>query len=61
MGKSYEVRVYGEQHQLDRHQQNNQVLAIEENTNDGEGEKHGPQREEVTQSQRHAFFSSTTG
>lgn len=57
-GEGHEVHVDGQEHQLDGHQQHDQVLAVQKNANDGEREQHGAQRQVMAQSQRHAFVST---
>src|SRR5690606_35460928 len=42
-----EIDVDREQHQLDRHQQDDHVLAVEEDARDADAEQHGAEREVV--------------
>src|SRR4051794_16503872 len=44
-----EVDVHRQQHQLDRHQQHDDVLAVEEDAGDADAEQHRAQREQVAQ------------
>src|SRR6218665_1785146 len=61
MGERDEVGVDRQQHQFDRHQQHDQVLAVQEDPCHRQREQHRPQHEEMAQGQRHAFFSPATG
>jgi hypothetical protein len=38
--EGHEVHVHGQQHQLDGHEQNNQVLAVQKNADHGQCEQH---------------------
>ena len=51
------IHVHREQHQFNRHQQNDQILAIEKDANDGERKQHRAQRKKVAQGQAHALVS----
>ncbi len=43
IGKGDEVHVDGQQHQLDRHQQDDDVLAVQEDTRDAQAKQDGAQ------------------
>src|SRR5690606_3811004 len=49
--KGDEIDVDREQHQLDRHQQDDDVLAVEEDAGDADAEQRGAKREVVAQGQ----------
>jgi hypothetical protein len=38
--KRYEVGIYSKQHQLNRHQQDNQIFTVQKDANDGQCKKH---------------------
>ena len=44
MGERNKIGIHRQQHQLDRHQQHNQVLAVKKNTYDRHRKEHGAQR-----------------
>ncbi len=58
VGEGHEVHVDRQQHQLDGHQQNNQILSVQENADHRQREQNRAQRQEVTQCQAHALASS---
>src|SRR3546814_5566148 len=47
--RSDEVDVHREQHQLDRHQQDEHVLAVEEDAGDADAEQHRAERQVVAE------------
>src|SRR5512140_3557585 len=58
IGERDEVHVDGQQHQLDRHQQHDQVAPVQEDADHREAEQHGAQREEMSEGESHALFSA---
>jgi hypothetical protein len=47
VGKGDKVHIHGEQHQFDAHQQDNDVLPVDEDTGDAETEKYGPDEQKM--------------
>jgi hypothetical protein len=43
MRKCDEIHVHCQQHQFDRHQQDDDVFPVEENANDADGEQNRPE------------------
>jgi hypothetical protein len=41
MGKRYEIRIHCKQHELDRHQQHDQVASVQKDTYDRQGKQNG--------------------
>ena len=58
MREGHEIGVHRQQHQLDGHQQHNEVFAVKENANDRQGEQHSAQRQIVSQGDIHDLGSS---
>src|SRR5438445_11204759 len=58
VGKRHEIHVDRQQHQLNRHEQHDQVLAVQKNTNDRQRKQHAAQRKKMSQAQYHDCFSS---
>ena len=53
-----EVRVHREQHQLDRHQQNDDVLAVEEDADHRDREQQRAEDQKMRQREGHWSFSA---
>src|SRR3569832_1589501 len=53
-----EVHVDGQQHQLDRHQQDDQVAPVHEDADHRQREQHRAERQEVSEGERHALVST---
>src|SRR5574343_825942 len=58
MGEGHKVHVARQQHQLDRHQQHDQVFAVQEDAGDGDRKQHGAQRQKMAQCEAHGWVSS---
>ena len=43
MGERNKIHVHRQQHQFDRHQQDNHVLPVQENTDNADGEQNRPE------------------
>src|SRR5438552_3746277 len=56
----YQIEVDGEQDQLDRHQDDDDVLAVEEDAKDTEREQNGADREIVSETNRHCTHSAAS-
>src|SRR5690606_30756667 len=56
-GERNEIHVDGEQHQLDGHQQNDQVLAVQEDSDDGDAEQHRAENQ-IMRQRDHALLPS---
>src|SRR5690606_8169538 len=52
-GKRHEIEVGGQEHELDGHQQNEQVAAVQEEPEDPDGEEYRRQNQEMSESQCH--------
>lgn len=49
-GEGHEIDIHGQQHQLDRHQYHNHILAIEENAEDAQREQRRAQPQKMCKS-----------
>ena len=56
MRKSHEIQIDGQQHQLDGHEQHNQILAVEKNADDSYRKQNCAQYQAMRQC--HRFVSS---
>jgi len=54
----YEVKVHGQQHEFDAHQEKNQVAAIDDDARNTQNKEHGGQRQVVLEAD-HCFFSAS--
>src|SRR5688572_6172119 len=61
MRESDEIHVDGEQHELDRHQEDDHVLAVQEDPDDRNGEKNGREHEIVRERDHFASSRFSTG
>src|SRR5262249_32878066 len=52
MGEGDEVHVDRKQHELDRHQQDDHVLAVEKDSHDADGEQHRAENQEMRKRQQ---------
>ena len=57
MRKSDEVHIHREQHELNRHQQDDHVTSVQKNTDHSNGEQNRAKREEMRKGQRHTGFN----
>src|SRR5690348_9455686 len=57
----HEVHVHGEQHQLDRHQQHDHVLAVDEQAGDGDAEQHRAKHDVVCERDHGCDSCGTVG